>query len=114
MADRRHYEVMFIIDPRLDDTQIQQAVDRYIGIVTERGGEATKVDHWGRRKFSYEIDHRNEGYYVVADLEAEPAAMTELDRVLRLADELVRHKITRPGKVTRPGKAGKVTRPGKD
>ena len=72
MADRRHYEVMFIIDPRLDDAAIQQAVDRYVGIVTSRGGEATKVDHWGRRKFSYEINHLNEGYYVVADLQAEP------------------------------------------
>jgi small subunit ribosomal protein S6 len=98
MADRRHYEVMFIIDPKLDDAAIQQAVDRYVGIVTSRGGEATKVDHWGRRKFAYEIDHLNEGYYVVADLQAEPAAITELDRVLRLADELVRHKVVRPGK----------------
>ena len=98
MADRRRYEVMFIIDPRLDDTTIQQAVDRYIGIVTTRGGEATKVDHWGRRKFAYEINHLNEGYYVVADLLAEPSAITELDRVLRLADELIRHKVVRPGK----------------
>ena len=98
MADRRRYEVMFIIDPRLDDTAIQQAVDRYVGIVTSRGGGATKVDHWGRRKFAYEINHLNEGYYVVADFQAEPAAMTELDRVLGLADELVRHKIVRPGK----------------
>ncbi|MGZ4104860.1 MAG: 30S ribosomal protein S6 [Actinomycetota bacterium] len=98
MADRRHYEVMLIIDARLDDAAIQQAVDRFVGIITSRGGEATKVDHWGRRKFAYEIDHLNEGYYVVADLQAEPVAMTELDRVLRLADELVRHKIVRPGK----------------
>jgi small subunit ribosomal protein S6 len=98
MADRRHYEVMLIIDPRLEDAAIQQAVDRYVGIVTDRGGEATKVDHWGRRRLAYEIDHRGEGYYVVADLQAEPATMTELDRVLRLADELVRHKIVRPGK----------------
>jgi small subunit ribosomal protein S6 len=98
MADRRQYEVLLIIDPRLDDASIQQAVDRYVGVVSQRGGEATKVDHWGRRKFSYEINHLNEGYYVVADIEAEPAAMTELDRVLGLADELIRHKIVRPGK----------------
>lgn len=98
MADRRHYEVMFIIDPRLEDAAIQQAIERYIGIVTERGGEATKVDTWGRRKMAFEIKHLNEGYYVVADVQAEPSAMDELDRVLRLADELVRHKIIRPGK----------------
>jgi small subunit ribosomal protein S6 len=98
MADRRHYEVMFIVDPRLEDAAIQQAVDRFIGIVTDRGGEATNVAHWGRRKMTFEINHLNEGYYVIADVNAEPAAMVELDRVLRLADELVRHKIVRPGK----------------
>src|SRR5438874_6323622 len=98
MAVRRAYEVMCIIDPRLDDAAIQQAVDRYVGVVTSRGGEATKVDHWGRRKFAYDIDHLNEGYYVVADLQAEPSAIAELDRFLHLADELARHKVVRPGK----------------
>lgn len=98
MADRRRYEVMFIVDPRLEDQQIQAAVDRYVGVVTERGGEATKIDHWGRRKLSFEIKHLTEGYYVVAELQAEPDAMVELDRILGLADELVRHKIVRPGK----------------
>lgn len=98
MADRRRYEVMLIVDPRLEDGAIMQALERYIGVVSERGGEATKVDHWGRRRLAYEIDHLTEGYYVVADLEAEPAAIAELDRVLGLADELVRHKIVRPGK----------------
>lgn len=98
MADRRHYEVLFIVDPRLEDAVIQQAVERYTGVVTERGGEVTKVDLWGRRRLAYEIGHLTEGYYVLADVQAEPSAMTELDRVLGLADELVRHKIVRPGK----------------
>ena len=98
MADRRHYEVMLIVDPRLEDPSIQQAVDRYLGVVRERGGEVGQVDHWGRRKFAYELNHLHEGYYVVAGLDAEPPAIDELDRVLRLADELVRHKIVRPGK----------------
>lgn len=98
MADRRRYEVLMIVDPRLDETSIQQSVDRYLKVVAERGGELTKVDHWGRRRLAYEMNHLNEGYYVLADVQAEPAAMTELDRVLGLADELMRHKIVRPGK----------------
>jgi small subunit ribosomal protein S6 len=98
MADRRRYEVMMIVDPRLDDAVIRQAVDRYLGVVRERGGEIARVDHWGRRKFAYEVKHLTEGYYVVAEMDAEAQAMDELDRVLRLADELVRHKIVRPGK----------------
>lgn len=98
MADRRHYEVMLLVDPRLDDAAIGQAVDRFVGVVTGRGGEATKIDHWGRRKLAFEIQHLSEGYYVLVDLQAEPAAVTELDRVLGLADEVVRHKIVRPGR----------------
>jgi small subunit ribosomal protein S6 len=98
MADRRRYEVMFIVDPRLEDQAIQAAVDRYVGVLTAQGAEATKVDHWGRRKLSFEINHLTEGYYVVAEVMAEPPAMVELDRVLGLADELMRHKIVRPGK----------------
>lgn len=98
MAGRRLYEVMFIVDPKLEDQTAQQTIDRYLGIVRDRGGEVVKVDHWGRRKFTYEISHLNEGYYAVANVQAEPEAMTELDRVLRLQDELIRHKIVRPGK----------------
>jgi small subunit ribosomal protein S6 len=97
MTDRRRYEVLLIVDPRLDDTAIQEAIDKHVGVVTARGGEATKVDHWGRRRLAYEINHLTEGYYAIADLQAEPAAMEELDRVLRLADEVMRHKIVRPG-----------------
>jgi small subunit ribosomal protein S6 len=98
MAERRRYEVMFILDPRVEDPKINQALDRYLDVVKQRGGEVAKVDHWGRRKLAYEMHHLNEGYYAVAALDAEPEAMDELDRVLRLQDELVRHKITRPGK----------------
>lgn len=98
MADRRRYELMLIVDPRLEETSIQAAVDRYLGVVKERGGEVAKVDHWGRRKFAYEMMRLTEGYYVVADLDTDPDTVTELDRQLRLADELVRHKIVRPGK----------------
>ena len=98
MADRRRYEVMFIVDPRLEDATITQALERYLGVVRDRGGEVAKLDHWGRRKLAYEMQHLHEGYYIVAQLDAEPSAMDELDRVLRLADELVRHKIVRPGK----------------
>lgn len=98
MTDRRQYELMLIVDPRLDDETINGSIDKHVGVVTERGGEAVKVDHWGRRKLAYEINHLSEGYYAVAELQADPAAMDELDRVLRLSDEVMRHKIVRPGK----------------
>ncbi|HEX9711354.1 MAG TPA: 30S ribosomal protein S6 [Actinomycetota bacterium] len=98
MAVARQYEIMLVLDPRLDDAQIQQAIEKYVGVITEHGGEAGKVDQWGRRKLAYEIDHLHEGYYVVAGFTAGPDAVNELDRVLKLADEAIRHKIIRPGK----------------
>ena len=98
MADRRRYELMLIVDPRLEESAIQATVEKYLGVVKERGGEVAKVDHWGRKRFTYEMKHLDEGYYVVADLDTDPATVAELDRQMRLADELVRHKFVRPGK----------------
>jgi small subunit ribosomal protein S6 len=92
----RHYEVMLIFDPSLEDKDVKAAVDRYLTTVTSRGGKVANIDHWGKRRFAYEIRHLNEGYYAVVDLEAEPAMVDELSRVLGLADEVIRHKVVRP------------------
>src|SRR2546421_583939 len=62
-------------------------------ILGERGGEVTNVDRWGRRRLTYPIARQSEGYYVVVDCLADPTAVKELDRVLALADEVVRFKI---------------------
>lgn len=98
MTDRRRYELMLILDPRLEESTITGTVDRFLGVVKERGGEVAKVDHWGRKRFAFEMKHLEEGYYVVADLDTDPATVAELDRQMRLTDELVRHKFVRPGK----------------
>jgi small subunit ribosomal protein S6 len=92
----RHYEVMLILDPSLEDKDAKAAVDRFMGTITGRGGQVTGVDHWGKRRFAYEIRHLNEGYYTVVDIEAEPETVDELSRVLGLADNVIRHKVVRP------------------
>jgi small subunit ribosomal protein S6 len=92
----RRYEVMLILDPSLEDKDVKAAVDRHVATVTSRGGKVVNIDHWGKRRFAYEIRHLNEGYYAVVDLEAEPAMVDELSRVLGLADEVIRHKVVRP------------------
>lgn len=98
MADQRRYELMLILDPRLEESVINSTVDRFLGVLKDRGGEVAKIDHWGRKRFAYEMKNLEEGYYVVADLDTDPATITELDRQMRLTDELVRHKFVRPGK----------------
>jgi small subunit ribosomal protein S6 len=91
----RPYEVMVILDAGLEEDAIRAAVDRATSLIESRGGKPGRVDHWGRRRFAYELKHRWEGYYVLLEATAEPAVMAELDRSLRLADEVVRHKIIR-------------------
>ena len=91
----RPYEVMLIFDADLEEETIRSAVARYIQLIESRGAEPGPIDYWGKRRFAYELAHRWEGYYVVLQARAEPAAMEELHRVLSLADEVLRHKVLR-------------------
>ena len=63
--------------------------------LTAAGAKAVHVDTWGKRRLAYPVRHRNEGYYVVIQAQAEPAALSELDRSLTLTDEVIRHKAMR-------------------
>jgi len=91
----RPYEVMIILDAGLEEEAIRSAIDRATELIRSRGGTPGSVDRWGRRRFAYELKHKWEGYYVVLRAEAEPSVMSELDRVLFLADEVLRHKVIR-------------------
>ena len=103
----RPYEVMVILDASLDEEIIRATVDRATELIAAKGGTPGKVERWGKRRFAYEVHHKTEGYYVLIDATAEPSAMADLDRMLHLADEVIRHKIIRlPDKV-----AGRTPRP---
>jgi len=91
----RPYEVMVIFDADLDEETIRSAVARYIQLIESKGAQPGQTDFWGKRRFAYELKHRWEGYYVVFQAKAEPAAMDELHRTLSLADEVLRHKVLR-------------------
>lgn len=91
----RPYEVMVIYDADLEEAEIRAAVERSTALLVSKGAELGAVDHWGKRRFAYRLAHRWEGYYVVVQAKAEPAAMDELGRTLSLADEVLRHKVLR-------------------
>jgi small subunit ribosomal protein S6 len=88
----REYECMLILPAEADEAMVGTATDRIEKVAARHSGQVRGVDRWGRRRFSYEIDRRNEGYYVVVTFVAEPAAQSELDRTLNLADEVLRYK----------------------
>ena len=91
----RPYEVMIILEPTLEESQVQQVINRSTETLNAGNVTVNKVEKWGKRRLAYELDHRTEGYYVLFDVTGEPAPMNELDRQLRLADDVVRHKIVR-------------------
>ena len=96
----RPYETMIIFDAEVEEAAIQEVLERALEVVRSNGGKPGTIDRWGRRTLAYEMGHKREGYYVVAEFTAEPKAAAELDRFLVLADEVMRHKIIRvPEKV---------------
>ena len=91
----RPYELMIILDAGLEEEANRAVVDRVTELIRARGGSLGRVDRWGRRRFAYELKHRWEGYYVVIQASSDPATVAELDRILFLADEVIRHKVIR-------------------
>lgn len=91
----RAYELMVIFDTELDDVTVQQLIGRLNEMVAARGGKVATTDRWGRRRFAYEINKKQEGYYVVFEIVTEATDLDDLDRFLRIADGVVRHKALR-------------------
>ncbi|MDZ7674687.1 MAG: 30S ribosomal protein S6 [Acidimicrobiales bacterium] len=90
----RAYELMVIIDGELEEPAAQSRASDIETRLNERGTVGSK-DFWGRRQFAYEIDHKSEGTYVVFEILADPGALDPIERSLRLADDIVRHKLLR-------------------
>src|SRR4051794_32401727 len=84
---------MLILPAEADEALVTTAVDRIGKIISPTGGEVTKLDRWGRKRFAYEVARQTEGYYVVVRFQAEPETKQELDRPLKTAEEVIRHKV---------------------
>lgn len=90
----RAYELMVIFKADADESTVQTFINRLEAMAKEAGGTLEKTDKWGVREFAFEINKATQGFYVVLEFLA-PNALTELDRVMRLADEVIRHKFIR-------------------
>ena len=88
-----NYEVLFVIANALDDERKEAATEAVKGIIGDGGGEVTRVDLMGTRRFAYPIEKKTEGYYVLVEFSAPPELPKELDRKLRISDDVVRHII---------------------
>ncbi len=91
----RVYELMIIVDVDVDDATGKAVVNRAKEMIEAAGGTVPTVDHWGRRRYAYPINHKHEGVYSVLEIVTEAPNLDDVDRYLRLADEVVRHKLIR-------------------
>ncbi|NLJ74182.1 MAG: 30S ribosomal protein S6 [Firmicutes bacterium] len=91
----RAYELMVIYVPQLDEEGLAAQIDRTTTLITNNGGEIEKVDQWGKRRFAYEINDNTEGFYVVIDFKAESGTTSEVERILKITDEVVRYLLVR-------------------
>jgi small subunit ribosomal protein S6 len=92
----RHYELMVILDPEVDERTVAPSLDKFLSVVTTGGGTVDKVDIWGKRRLAFEITKRTEGIYAVVDMTATPELAQELDRQLGLNESVLRTKLIRP------------------
>lgn len=93
----RTYELMTIHRPEIPEDEVRGRVATLEEFLAGHGAKVKSTDLWGKRRFAYEIDHLSEGYYSVVVFDGEPEVVDDLDRMLSLSDEVVRHKVVRPG-----------------
>ncbi len=90
----RNYEVVFIVNPDLDETALNSLVERVKAWITDAGGTVAKVDLWGRRRMAYIIRKQREGQYVLVQAQIAPSFTAELERNLRFLEPVMRFLIT--------------------
>ena len=91
----RHYELLLILDPNLDERTVSPSIDTFLNVVRQGGGSVENVDIWGKRRLAFEIRKNPEGIYAVIKVTAQSAVVDELDRQLNLNESVLRTKIIR-------------------
>ena len=87
-----NYEVLYILSPKTEEGAREELIERFKNVVVSAGGSA-EVNKWGMRKLAYPIDKKEEGYYAVVEFQGNPTLPKELDRRLRISDNVIRHII---------------------
>ena len=95
MAEKRTYEVVFIIDPGAGDDEVMRLSEGVQKIITGQGGSITKTEVMGRRQLAYEINHKKDGTYVLLEVEGSGVEIAELERRMRVNDQILRYMTIR-------------------
>lgn len=87
------YEVVYIIDPAVEEEARKELIAKYNALIAENGGIVDKVEEWGKRRLAYAIDYKTEGYYVLVNFQAESELPKELERNLQISDSVIRYQV---------------------
>ena len=101
MAEKRTYEVIFIIDPDMADNDVMQLSESVQKIITSQGGSITKTEMMGKRQLAYEINHKRNGTYVLLEVEGSGAEIAEVERRMRVNDQILRYMTIRVDEMRR-------------
>jgi small subunit ribosomal protein S6 len=93
------YETLFIVNPDLDESEINKAIEAVQDVITAGGGKVLKVDIWGRRQLAYMIQKKTDGFYVLIYFEAPATLIAEMNRRYKLADAIMRYLVVQLNKV---------------
>jgi small subunit ribosomal protein S6 len=95
LAETRVYEVVFIVDPDTSEEDLARLTENLRGIVTDQGGTITKSEVMGRRQLAYKVGRKNEGVYVLFEIEGTGREIAELERRMRVSDQVLRYLTVR-------------------
>jgi small subunit ribosomal protein S6 len=96
--DTRKYEAFYIVPSSLSDDEVQKVADHFKEVVEKNGGTVESAEKWEKRKLAYEINGHRDGNYVLMKFDAPAPAPNELNRLMRINDSVIRHRIDRMGK----------------
>jgi len=88
----RHYETLYLVDPNLADEDLKDVVDKFNKVIEKNSGIVTKVDEWGKRQLAYKVKKFEKGYYVLLQYCGGPQIFTELQRLLKLDDRILKYQ----------------------
>ncbi len=91
----RSYEAMIILQPDLEEEARNALVEKIQSFIVKEGGEVTDMNHWGARRLAYEIDDFQDGYYLLAKFTGPGTGIGELERNLKITDEVLRYLVIR-------------------
>jgi small subunit ribosomal protein S6 len=86
-----YYETVFIARQDIAGTQVDALADAFTGVITQNGGQVTKREYWGLRNLSYRIKKNRKGHYVLLNIDAPAPAVTEMERTMRINEDVLRY-----------------------